>query len=638
MVPNDSGGFNNPLERLNPGGNGNGDIYTGIRSLMSLAKSVYSTTQPYIPAPDEIYHRFVKGGMCNPDSSQVQHSGALRFLNNQWLRQANACSINEDPVSDVLMTAYDPSIVSWQGQIFGRSSRSDDLFTSSFPILWCRSKQSNGTGVDVVIGEKLIDAQPAGDANFSASFPNDASSFAGLTFSRAETTRVATYVDKSKRIRLANIGEARLEYDPVQGDALGLLIEVARTNHALNSAKLDMWSKSAGAIVQANSASAPDNTMNAEKFSTSSAAYIEQNLPAGGSDYTFSVFARVGSDRAPSLSISYGNSLDIAHAEFDVRLGSILVTSGNAKASVSDFGGWKRLQFTFKRDAGVGKVRVSFTHSEIDGLALWGAQLEEGAYATSYIPTSGAAVTRNADLLTVDKPSFAGGVGSFSIRFLPLAGQNVGTMFALADSSNQTVLANEIESGRKDLFMRLHKSGAIASSVAMGSVLGYDDVRVAFSLQNQIFNAAVSGAQRASEAAMPVTQGFSRVFIARDANGQNGMSGHVRRIMIWNKRYSDGTLVHNSGSGAPLPVQGQISLGDFDTSERGYMRRDVFNFQVVRDDVNGDLSFVAPDYDFRVSMKNSQSGLQEYVGHLDAAIDGKLYQEDMICNFEDANL
>ena len=68
---------------------------------------------------------------------------------------------------------------------------------------------------------------------------------------------------------------------------------------------------------------------------------------------------------------------------------------------------WKRYDLTYTfTGAGAGdQVGATFkilspVSTTIDDIYIWGVQLEEGSYATSYIPTYGSAVTRNADYMT----------------------------------------------------------------------------------------------------------------------------------------------------------------------------------------------------------------------------------------------
>jgi hypothetical protein len=100
---------------------------------------------------------------------------------------------------------------------------------------------------------------------------------------------------------------------------------------------------------------------------------------------------------------------------------------------------------------------TTYTGDDISGVIIWGTQVEAGAYPTSYIPTTSAAVTRLADVaLTASVPS--------------LIGQTEGTLF--------------IEFERINLFAG---SWFILSNLAGTTANSYFDSIYFFQLPNGIF-------------------------------------------------------------------------------------------------------------------------------------------------------
>lgn len=196
-----------------------------------------------------------------------------------------------------------------------------------------------------------------------------------------------------------------------------LLIEPAATNLMLQSEALNTtWTK-VRMTVTADATTAPDGATTADKFvvdtSVTTSHYIRQSaLPVTtGVAMTLSAFLKAGELSFVRLQLGAGSSTYFvnAYATVDLSTGTIANSGdGVTRTSVTQLAnGWYRVSITAVPIAtGTSTVDILamssatnnlFTGNGVDGFWLWGAQLELGDVASSYIPTTTAAVTRSAD-------------------------------------------------------------------------------------------------------------------------------------------------------------------------------------------------------------------------------------------------
>ena len=139
--------------------------------------------------------------------------------------------------------------------------------------------------------------------------------------------------------------------------------------------------------------------------------------------YAMSFYAK----RAGYTGVRIANVTTGTGARFDLSNGAIGIISAGVTATIQSVGNdWYRCAIFFTPTAGSNLYGVyvdqtvnvsSYAGNGTDGILIWGAQLEAGAYATSYIPTLAASVTRGADACVKT------GISS-------LIGQTEGTLFA----------------------------------------------------------------------------------------------------------------------------------------------------------------------------------------------------------------
>jgi hypothetical protein len=211
----------------------------------------------------------------------------------------------------------------------------------------------------------------------------------------------------------------RFDYDPVTLLPRGLLIEEQRTNLATYSEQFDnaAWTK-VNATVTANATVSPDGTVNADKLAEDATASVGHLISQGPTltavAHTYSVYAKASERNWICL---LNNSIANALAFFNIATGTIGTVGSGATATITNVGnGWYRCSITFTAIAATNNCHIRLAPSDNvlsyngvagNGAFIWGAQLEAGAFATSYIPTIASTVTRSADNATITGSLFS---------------------------------------------------------------------------------------------------------------------------------------------------------------------------------------------------------------------------------------
>jgi hypothetical protein len=211
-----------------------------------------------------------------------------------------------------------------------------------------------------------------------------------LTFTRAST---ATRVNASGLIETVSSGVPRLDY---QGSTCPkLLLEPQRTNSQINSENFASWLGIDNVTLTSNTTdtASPTGANTATKVVIGSGAPIRvyEFTESSAGTGTISVFAKAGTSSTISLFTSSG-SLSVSY-----NLATQTVTPTTGTGTITSYGsGWYRITATATLSSNE-VLQILFVGSAGQTIYIFGAQVEAGAYATSYIPTTSAAVTRLAD-------------------------------------------------------------------------------------------------------------------------------------------------------------------------------------------------------------------------------------------------
>ena len=229
-----------------------------------------------------------------------------------------------------------------------------------------------------------------------------------FTFSR---NSAATRINKDGLIETVASGVSRLNYPLIDGVVNGCpshLLEPSRLQKIQYSEDFSQgyWIKQASTI-NSNNAISPDGTLNADLYTTSSATFdfIQTTSSFIVSGYSFSVFAKKGTSDKIDLALSGTAFTDARSVRFDLTNKTTETLGGILSSKIEEYpNGWMRCSvYAVTNTSGSGTIRIlSGSSNNVSTLYLYGAQLEQGSYPTSYIPNYGtsAGITRSAETAT----------------------------------------------------------------------------------------------------------------------------------------------------------------------------------------------------------------------------------------------
>jgi hypothetical protein len=305
------------------------------------------------------------------------------------------------------------------------------------------------------------------------------------------TTKTRT--DSSGLVVNVPINEPSLDYS--LGSCPNILLEPQRTNLALRSEEFDnaTWVKTRVSVT-ANSTASPSGAVNADSLieDTSTATHpMSVGFTALASPYTVTIYAK--SNGRNWLNISFLSTAN-ASAYFDLQNGVLGTIGAASTATITSVGnGWYRCSMTATTAAGGNTLAfylasanntLSYTGNGTSGLFLWGAQLESGAYATSYIPTTSASVTRNLDVVQATGVSSLIGQTEGTIYWEGTLTSGLDDLFALNRNTTNSLWL--YKSSTNTIVFRLYYGGVAASIGGATAYTGTIKLAAAYKSGNSV--------------------------------------------------------------------------------------------------------------------------------------------------------
>ena len=349
-----------------------------------------------------------------------------------------------------------------------------------------------------------------------------------MTVVRATT---ATRVNSAGLIESVANNVPRLDYS--NGSCPSLLVEPQRTNLVVHSNNMTTWANGGGTMTQ-NATTSPDGTNNALSFDNSA----DCSTFAGASNgvHSWSVYVKQGTSPTASIDMSDGATGDVITTfTFATKTFSGTSAGGSWTSPSTSYiecgNGWFRITLIATKNAG-SSIGHKIISSGSGYTYVYGAQLEAGSYPTSYIPTTSAAVTRNADVISKTGISSLIGTeftlffdgyettGGNSSRYLVLKGTGgtyANAVFLESNSSNQIALT-VLDNSSATVF------GALSSSLTNGQ-----RVKLAVRCKNNDFAFYLNGAQIATQASgtVPTTADIYLGYYTDYADNYNKINSAV---------------------------------------------------------------------------------------------------------------
>tara|TARA_R110000796_G_scaffold31234_1_gene83048 strand:+ start:563 stop:1708 length:1146 start_codon:yes stop_codon:yes gene_type:complete len=336
-------------------------------------------------------------------------------------------------------------------------------------------------------------------------------------FARAS---VGTRINEQGLLEEVASGLPRIDYTDGSGS---WLLEPTATNLITQSEDFSnaSWTKFGTPTIDITSIISPDGTLNGTKVTRGSNAtpLRRSNLTTLGTEYTFSLYAKKGSVDTMTLDIG-----DETTPQF----------------TLTDE--WQRFEVTSIPNTST-HVDISFGASVIgDSFYIWGAQLEQNSYATSYIKTVGTAQTRVADTASGSGNSTVinSSEGVLYFEGSALTNTTSNDYITISDGTTTNFVGFSFYTGTNRIVIDYVSSGAnVFSTQTLTDITLL--TKIALSYNGTSFKVFINGVNVFSSAVNPFNSSLDSLNFSYP-NLSNNFYGKVKSLQVYTTALSDAEL------------------------------------------------------------------------------------------------
>lgn len=381
-----------------------------------------------------------------------------------------------------------------------------------------------------------------------------------ITFTRAST---GSYFDSAGVLQSAAINTPRLDYNPTTLAAQGLLIEEQRVNSIRNNTMVGasagvaptnwtQWNATVNGVTIASSAAGTENGIAYVDVAVSGTCTLSGTAQTPGLESTTQIAATIGQTWTESVYWTLVSG-SLADSSFSIRItetdaGGASLVSGDGTAIVPSVGNLRSARYTHTRtltNASTAFVAPRLRFGFVNGTAysftlrVGLPQMEQGAFATSVIPTTTASVTRSADVARVNTLS-------------PWYNQTEGTVYAesaVFSVNTQTQLVWQVLGGADSTSLRSPQTtgarlranvGNTFSGAATGAAIT-NNTFIKYAVAWQGLSGRLQSGATGEDITAATTVSATQLNIGNLAGG-SFLNGYIRRITYYPRRLSNAEL------------------------------------------------------------------------------------------------